>query len=151
MANKIVEQASKIAEEAAKKYGLELLDVEFVTENKNRYLRVYIYKPEGVTLDDCTNVHHEINKTIDDVIEIEGEYFLEVSSPGYDRSLKSEKDFSRYMGEKISVKFFAPVNGKKVYEGKLTGYDNGFITIDIDGVEEKIEVVKTSKIKRVFE
>jgi len=150
MADNVVDITKKIVTKAVDKLGLELIDVEFVLENKKRYLRVYIYKQNGVSMDDCTKVHHEVNKEIEESINYEKEYILEISSPGYNRALKSQADFDRYVGEIINIHLYAPIDGKKEYEGKLIGYNNGIITIVIEEEEFKCEVEKTSKIKRVF-
>jgi len=150
MANDVVDITTKIVTKAVNKLGVELVDVEFVLENKKRYLRIYIYKKNGVSMDDCTNVHNEVNKEIEESINYEKEYILEISSPGYDRALKSQTDFDRYIGEIINIHLYAPINGKKEYEGKLIGYNNGIVTINIENEELEFEVEKTSKIKRVF-
>jgi len=151
VANTIIQTTTELAEKAVAKFELELVDVEFVLENKKRYLRVYIYKKGGITLEDCTKVHKEINMYIDDEIEYEDEYTLEVSSPGYNRPLKVAKDFERYMGEKIIVKFYAPIDGKKEATGSLLKFKDGVVTILVDNEQVEFEVSKTSKINRVFE
>ncbi len=150
MASKVIESVKKIIDDAAIKYQLELVDIEFVTENDSKYLRVYLYKKDGVTMEDCTLVHKEINLTIDDVMIYEDEYFLEVSSPGYDRALNKE-DLKRYEGSLINVKLYAPIDGVKTFEGRLISFDGKSITILVEDEEKIIEVSKTSKIKRIFE
>lgn len=150
MASKVIESVRKIIDDAAIKYQLELVDIEFVTENDSKYLRIYLYKKDGVTMEDCTLVHKEINLTIDDVIIYEDEYFLEVSSPGYDRALNNE-DLKRYQGSLIKVKLYAPIDGVKTFEGRLVSFDGKSISIQMEDEEKIIEVAKTSKIKRIFE
>ena len=149
MGNKVIESVRELIINAVIKYEVELVDIEFITEDKNKYLRVYIYNKQGVTMDDCTKVHKEINLTIDDVMIYDDPYFLEVSSPGYDRALTIE-DLYRYQGSLVEVKLYAPLDGSKKFEGRLLSFDGQAITIEAEETRI-IEVDKTSKIKRVFE
>ncbi|MFO7636425.1 MAG: ribosome maturation factor RimP [Clostridia bacterium] len=151
MSVKIVAKARAIAEEIVKRHGVELVDVEFLRENNRKILRVYIYKPSGITLEDCSKVHLDINGVIDEHIDLEDPYDLEVSSPGYDRALKTDRDFERVMGTKVSVKLYAPMDGEKIFEGILKQYKDGVITLETDRGVMEIEKEKTAKVKRVFE
>lgn len=150
MASKVIESVKKVIDDAIKKYQLELVDIEFVTENKYKYLRVFVYKVDGVSMEDCTLVHKEINLTIDDVMIYDEEYFLEVSSPGYDRNLNKD-DLKRYQGSLINVKLYAPIDGVKTFEGRLIDFDEKSISIQMEDEVKTIEIAKASKIKRVFE
>ena len=112
--------------------GLELVDLEFVKEGVNWYLRVYIDKEGGVTLDDCEVVSRTLEAKLDEKDPIEQAYILEVSSPGLDRPLKKEADFVKFQGEIIDVKLYKAVNGSKQYQGKLLGLEIGLLSIDED-------------------
>ena len=112
--------------------GLELVDLEFVKEGVNWYLRVYIDKEGGVTLDDCEVVSRTLEAKLDEKDPIEQAYILEVSSPGLDRPLKKEADFAKFQGEIIDVKLYKAVNGSKQYQGKLLGLENGMLSIEED-------------------
>ena len=112
--------------------GLELVDLEFVKEGVNWYLRVYIDKEGGVTLDDCEVVSRTLEAKLDEKDPIEQAYILEVSSPGLDRPLKKEADFVKFQGEIIDVKLYKAVNGSKQYQGKLLGLENGILSIEED-------------------
>ena len=112
--------------------GLELVDLEFVKEGVNWYLRVYIDKEGGVTLDDCEVVSRTLEAKLDEKDPIEQAYILEVSSPGLDRPLKKEADFVKFQGEIIDVKLYKAVNGSKQYQGKLLGLENGMLSIEED-------------------
>lgn len=105
----------------AEKHGLELVDVEFVKEAGNWYLRVFIDKAEGVGLDDCQLVSKELGIVIDECDPINQDYLLEVSSPGLERPLKKANDFEKYKGRKVRLHTFAPWNGKKELVGELAG------------------------------
>ncbi len=99
--------------------GLELVDVEFVKEGPNWYLRVYIDKENGVDLDDCQEISGIISDLLDKADPISQSYFLEVSSPGIERPLKREKDFLKYKNHLVHVSTFVPIEGKKILQGKL--------------------------------
>lgn len=109
--------------------GLELVDLEFVKEGVNWYLRVYIDKDGGVSIDDCELVSRALEEKLDAADPIEQAYILEVSSPGLDRPLKKETDFQKFQGEIIDVKLYKPLNGSKQYQGKLLGLENGVLSI----------------------
>lgn len=109
---------------------LELVDMEFVKEGMNWYLRVYIDKEGGVNIDDCELVSRALEAKLDEADPIEQAYILEVSSPGIDRPLKKEADFVKYQGEIIDVKLYKAQNGSKQYQGKLLGLENGVISIE---------------------
>ena len=100
--------------------GIEMVDAELVKEGPGRYLRIYVDKEGGFTLDDCDKFHRAIQPKLDDV-----EYdFLEVSSPGIDRPLKTERDFDRAIGQEVEVRFYKPIDEQKAYQGTLSGYDD---------------------------
>ena len=126
----------------------ELIDIEFTKEGPHRYLRVFIDKIGGITLDDCQKVSEQLSEKLDEEDPIEENYFLEISSPGLDRPLKKTKDFERFKGENIEVRLYQPMDNKKVFEGELVGSDNNVITIKTDNknlVEiprEKIAITK---------
>ena len=101
--------------------NIELVDVEYVKEAGQFYLRIYLEKEGGITLDDCEAVSREINPILDEKDPIEENYFLEVCSPGLDRPLKQEKDFIRYAGRDVEIKLYKPLNGTKQLEGELVG------------------------------
>ncbi len=110
--------------------NLELVDLEFVKEGANWYLRVYIDKEGGVDIDDCEGVSRALEAKLDTEDPIEQAYILEVSSPGIDRPLKKDADFEKYRGEMIDIKLYKGLNGQKQYQGKLLGLENGVISIE---------------------
>lgn len=110
--------------------GFELIDVEFVKESGNWYLRYYIDKPGGVNLDDCQLISVEVSRLLDVTDPIPYSYILEVSSPGIERPLKKDKDFLRHIGSFVEIKTFERIKGKKVFTGILDDYSNdGIATI----------------------
>lgn len=103
----------------AQRMGLELVDVCLDRESAGKYLRIYLDKPEGLSLDDCESYHRAIQPQLEQY-----DYdFLEVSSPGVDRPLKTPRDYERHLGEEVEVKLFKAVNGQKLFTGILAGLD----------------------------
>jgi ribosome maturation factor RimP len=100
---------------------LELVDVEFKREGANTYLRIFIDKAEGVTLDDCQSVSQECELVLDVENLIQTQYVLEVSSPGLDRPLKKREDYQRFQGRLVKIKTYRPLDGQKKFLGYLQG------------------------------
>ncbi|MCQ4726291.1 ribosome maturation factor RimP [Anaerotignum faecicola] len=118
------------------KDNYELVDVEFVKEGQNWYLRIFIDKEGGVTVDDCETVSRAVEKVLDVEDPIEQAYILEVSSPGLDRPLKKDSDFVKYAGETVDVKLYKAVDKQKEFQGILKGLDGTVVTItDENGAE----------------
>ena len=116
--------------------NFELVDVEYVKEAGNWYLRVYIDKENGITVDDCEIISRALSDKLDSQDFIEDSYILEVSSPGLGRPLKKEKDFKRSIGKEVEVKLYKAINRQKDFEGVLKAYSDTEITIEIDENEE---------------
>lgn len=114
--------------------SFELVDIEYVKEAGTWYLRVYIDKEGGITIDDCELVSRAFSELLDKEDFIEDSYIMEVSSPGLLRPLKKDKDFERSLGKELEIKTYQAINGKKDFTGILTAYDKESITIeDQDG------------------
>ena len=113
-------------------YHFELVDVEYVKEAGNWYLRGYIDKPGGITVNDCEAVSRIFSDKLDEKDFIEDSYIMEISSPGLDRPLKKEKDFARSMGKLVEVRTYRPIEQQKEFCGVLTAYDNSTVTIQED-------------------
>ncbi len=150
------EKVEKIVEEMVipilNEKDYELVDVEFKKEGGNWYLRVYIDKEGGISLDDCQVVSEKLSSALDEVDPIPYGYFLEVSSPGLDRPLKREKDFVKYKGSVVEVRLFAPYNGKKVYKGELVGMiDNRIVIMQEDGNQIDFERDKVALVRLALE
>ena len=122
----------ELVEPYAEELGLRIWDVRFLKEGADWYLRIFIDKDGGVSIDDCVDMTHAINKPLDESDPIEQAYFLEVSSPGVERDLVRDEHFTAYVGEKIKVKMIRPVEGKREFSGVLESYDDGSITIRCD-------------------
>ena len=117
-------------------HQFELVDVEYVKEGGNWYLRAYIDKPGGITVDDCELVSRALSDLLDEHDFIEDAYILEVSSPGLGRPLKKDKDFARSIGEEVEVKTFRAIQHQKDFIGILKAYDKDKIVLELEGGEE---------------
>ncbi len=131
-------KCTELLEPIVEKNQLELVDVEYVKEAGNYYLRAYLDKPGGITIDDCELVSRALSDLLDKEDFIEDSYILEVSSPGLDRPLKKDKDFGRSIGEAVELKLFKAVDDIKEYEGELLSFDKETVTIGLDDGQEKI-------------
>ena len=120
------------------KHHFELVDVEYVKEAGNWYLRAYIDKPGGITVDDCELVSRAFSDLLDQKDFIDDAYILEVSSPGLGRPLKKDKDFVRSMGEEVEVRLFKPVNRQKEFIGILKAWDDKTVTLEFEEEEEMV-------------
>ena len=112
--------------------NFELVDIEYVKEAGNWFLRVYIDKQGGITIDDCELVSGVLSEQLDKDDFIEDSYILEVSSPGLGRPLKKEKDFERSIGKEVEVRLFQAINKQKEYIGILTSYDKDTVTVELE-------------------
>lgn len=134
---KIENTVSEMARPVVEANGLELWDVEYVMEGGQRYLRVFLDGPEGVTIDQCETISRLLDPMLDEADPIPDSYVFEVGSAGIERQLKRPGDFDRFMGEKVEVKLYSAVDGAKQWVGKLEGYDNGDVTVDGRRFEKK--------------
>lgn len=150
---KIEEAIWKIAEPLAEQNGLELLEVEYVKEGTEWYLRLFLDKEDesGIDLDDCELISRQLSDVLEDNDPITQAYRLEVSSPGIERPLRRTKDFVRFRGEKVQIKTFTGIEGKKEFIGILGETTDDDVTIEVNGVETAIPREKISKANLVWE
>ena len=135
----------------ADELGYMLWDVEYVKEGADMILRITIDKPEGVDIEDCEKMARAIDPIIDEADPIEVSYKMEVSSPGIERSLTRPEHFTACMGEKIEVKLYAPIDGKKQIVGILTAADEKTVTVTVDEAETVLEKSAVAKVSTVFD
>ena len=132
--------------------GFELVDVEYVKEAGTWYLRAYIDKPGGFTVDDCEMVSRKLGDLLDKEDFIDESYILEVSSPGLGRPLKKEKDFKRSLGEQVEIRLYKAVDRQKEFVGALKAYDENTVTIEYeDGAESTFERKDIALIRLAFD
>ena len=130
---KIEDVVWKMAEPLVTENGLELIDVEYVKEGSEWFLRAYIDKEGGVDIDDCVAVSRVLSDRLDEEDFIDEAYTLEVSSPGLGRALKKDRHFEKSLGDEVEVKTYKQVDGQKEFAGILKAYDDDTITIEIEG------------------
>lgn len=141
-----------ISNEIVSELGFEVVDVEYVKEGADMYLKVYIDKPGGINIEDCQLFSQKLNPILDEKNPIEEYYFLEVSSPGLNRPLKKDKDFERSIGEQVEIGLYAPLNGSKSYSGELLEYDAEKVVIkDENSNRVEIERKAIAKINLALE
>lgn len=132
------QKTEKLLEPILEANHFELVDVEYVKEGGSWYLRAYIDKPGGITVDDCEIVNRALGDLLDEHDFIEESYILEVSSPGLGRPLKKERDFARSLGEEVEIRTYRMVNKQKEFRGILKAYDKDTVTIETEEEEEQI-------------
>ena len=126
--------------------GYELVEVELAGQSGVRVLRIYIDKADGgISLDDCTAVSQLLNPLLDAEDLISENYYLEVSSPGFDRPVRKPADFVRYVGESITVLTHSPIQGRKKFSGELRGFEDGLIQVDCEGTLYEIHIENLRK------
>ncbi|MBQ7876125.1 MAG: ribosome maturation factor RimP [Clostridia bacterium] len=137
------EIATPICEEC----GVYVYECEYKKEGGDYYLRLFIDKDGGVSIEDCENVSRKVNEKLDELDPIKEAYIFEVSSPGMDRKLTRDWHFEKALGKDVDLKLFAPFEGSKTLTGTLTGYDHSLLTLKIGERTVRIEKGKTSSIR----
>ena len=131
------QKAEAMAQPIIDQFGFELVDVEYVKEAGNWYLRFYIDKEGGITVDDCEAVSRRFSDIRDEKDYIEDSYIFEVSSPGLGRPLKKEKDFKRNLGEEVEIRTYRAIDRQKEFVGILKSYDENTVTITYEDETEQ--------------
>lgn len=152
----ILEKVRGIAAPLAAQEGLELVDVEIGGAGGRQALRLFIDRPGGVSLDDCTAVSRSVSAALDVEDPIQGAYDLEVSSPGLDRPLRTPEHFQKFAGQKVRVKTYGPLaecENRKTFVGILKGFEEGKVVVDVDGKVFHVPHAQVSKanVEPVFE
>ena len=143
-----VSRVSEIVKPYADELGLELWDVRFVKEGTDWYLRIFIDRDGGVSIDDCVDLTHAITKPLDEADPISQSYTLEVSSPGVERELVTDEHFAKYIGAPIMMRLIRPIDKVRDFNATLKSYENGKITVELeDGRELTVDKKETSFVK----
>ncbi|MGN7386778.1 ribosome maturation factor RimP [Sporosarcina sp. SAFN-015] len=140
--SKITEEVEKLVNPIVNDLELELVDIEFVKEGRDWFLRVYVDTPEGnIDIEQCALVSERLSEELDRTDPISQNYFLEVSSPGAERPLKKEEDFQKAIGQYVFIKTYEPINGMKEFEGYLLSYGPDAAEVEIRIKTRKLQVV----------
>ena len=141
----------EIGDRVAEILGMKVVDAQYKKEDGRQILRIFIDKIGGVGINECEEFSRAFEEEIDKDDPIETEYVLEVSSPGVERKLKTEREFLHYIGAKVDVKLFSQLNGKKEFTGIIKNYENGEITFDCGGELLTTNTKNAAYIKLHFE
>jgi len=142
-----VDVVEQLVSGTVQELGYELCDVEFLKEQGNWVLTLYIHSPEGITLDDCEKVSRAVDPILDEADPIEQSYYLSVSSLGIDRPLKKQRDFERNLGNVVEVKLYAPRNKKKEFMGELVSFDEEGFLINTKDAQERFTYKETAQVR----
>lgn len=129
--SKVTEVVEELVAPIISELGLDLVEIEYVKEGKDWFLRVYIDKESGVDIEECGLVSERLSEKLDELDPIPHNYFLEVSSPGAERPLKKQKDFENAIGKNVFVKTYEPLDGEKTFEGIMIAFDGSILTIEM--------------------
>lgn len=145
------EQIKSIIEDMLKDFveqnGFEIVDIEYVKEGSNWFLRVYADKEGGIDIDDCGRISEYLSVQLDEKDPISDAYFLEVSSPGAERPLKKTQDFYKAVNSHVFVTTYEPIDGSKEFEGLLQSYDEEVLVIEIGKKKISIPVAKVASAR----
>lgn len=128
-------QLQELIEPGVTALGYELLGIEHLAQGRHSVLRLYIDSPDGITVDDCERVSHQVSGVLEVEDPIKGQYTLEVSSPGLDRPLFKPAHYERFVGEVITVRLARPLGERRKFKGRLLGLRDGAVVIEQDGAE----------------
>lgn len=129
--SKITDKVTELARPVVEEEGCTLWDVEYVREAGSWYLRVFIDKEGGVDIMDCERISRRLDPILDEADPIPDSYTFEVGSAGIERELKRPSDFEQFMGSEIELRLYQPIDGSKVFVGKLAGYENGDVSVEV--------------------
>lgn len=150
--SKIAEEVENFITPIANKLGYEIVEVEFAKKYNGDNLTIYIDKKGGIDIDDCEKFHNAINEPLDELNPTADKpYILNVSSPGIDRPIKTDKDFERNLGEIVEIRLFKMLDRKKLFVGKLIRFSDTEVVIEIENKEVSIERNNISKATKYIE
>jgi len=147
----IEERIESLVEKKINDLGYELYDVEYAKEGREYYLRIFIDKPEGIDLNDCEKVNDGINDLLDQADYIKEQYFLEVSSPGIERTLRKDKHLEANIDSLVEIKLFKPIEKQKVIQGILKQFNSEVLELELEDRTIEISRKDISVIKTVYE
>ena len=145
--SKITEKVAALAKPVVEEEGCTLWDVEYVREAGSWYLRIFVDKEGGLSIDDCERISRRLDPMLDEADPIPDSYVFEVGSAGAERELKRPSDFEQFMGHEVEVRLYQPLNGSKAFVGSLKGYDDGDVTIDFGGTEMRFDKGRVAQVR----
>ena len=148
---KVTEQVAQFAKPVVQAHGCTLWDVEYVREGGEWFLRLYIDKDGGVDINDCEAISRAVDPILDEKDPIPDSYSFEVCSAGLERVLKRPGDFEQFLGSTVLVRLYKPVDGRKEVVGTLTGYEDGAVTITVNGSPVRFEKNEVALVRLYVE
>ena len=145
--SKITEKVAELVKPVVEEEGCSLWDVEYLREAGTWYLRIYIDKEGGVSIDDCERISRRLDPILDEADPIPESYVFEVGSAGADRELKRPSDFAQFMDSEIEVKLYKPLDGSKSFVGRLAGYEEGTVVLDWRGKELRFAPAQIAQVR----
>ncbi len=143
-----VKRVEEIVKPYADELGLELWDIRFVKEGSDWYLRIFIDKEGGISIDDCVDLTRAVTKPLDEADPISQSYTLEVSSPGIERELVTDAHFEKYVGSRVLMRLIRPIEKVRDFSGVMSAYEKGDITVELeDGTSITVNKKETSFVK----
>ncbi|MBE9533199.1 MAG: ribosome maturation factor RimP [Proteobacteria bacterium] len=145
----VSDQIEQLIEVPIESLGYELVGIEYVKNGQHTVLRIYIDAEQGIGIEDCERVSHQVSGILEVEDPITSAYSLEVSSPGFDRPLFKQRDFERFAGSEAKLSMRLPIQGRRNFKGLLHGFSEGDILIEVDGEIYELPLSKLSKAKLV--
>ena len=145
--SKITEKVFALARPVVENEGCSLWDVEYLREAGTWYLRIYIDKEGGVSIDDCERISRALDPILDEADPIPESYVFEVGSAGAERELKRPSDFEQFLGHEVEVKLYKPLKGRKTYVGTFAAYEDGAVTISAAGEDLRFSAEDTAQVR----
>ena len=145
-------KVQELVQPAVETLGYELVGIEYLSQGKHSLLRVYIDSEDGINLDDCERVSHQVSGLLDVEDVIHGHYNLEVSSPGLDRPLFTKEQFQRYIGKEVNIRLSIAQQGRKKFKGILRGIDdtNVFLHVDEEEISLPFNAIEKANLVTIF-
>ncbi|PHS69671.1 MAG: ribosome maturation factor RimP [Methylophaga sp.] len=143
----ISDQIEQLIETPIESLGYEMVGVEYIKNGQHTVLRIYIDADQGISIEDCERVSHQVSGILEVEDPINAAYSLEVSSPGFDRPLFKARDFERFSGSEAKLSVKLPINGRRNFTGVLQGFSDGNILIEVDGEVYELPLSKIAKAR----
>ena len=143
------DQIEQLIEVPIESLGYELVGVEYIKNGQHTVLRIYIDAEQGIGIEDCERVSHQVSGILEVEEPIGSAYSLEISSPGFDRPLFKQRDFERFAGSEAKLSMRLPIQGRRNFKGLLHGFSDGDILIEVDGEVYELPLSKLSKARLV--
>jgi len=145
----VSDQIEQLVEAPIESLGYMLVGIEYIKNGHETVLRIYIDSEQGISIEDCERVSHQVSGILEVEDPISSAYSLEVSSPGFDRPLFKPRDFERFTGAEAKISMKLPIQGRRNFKGVLHGFSEGNILVEVDGEVYELPLTKLSKARLI--